>query len=276
MSEILNLSFRGVKNNPTEKIRKVENRFRNMNLDIGDYKWSASSDDFNGWLRCDGRSLSRTDYFELFHVIGTSFGSDDISTFKIPDMRGRVLGGVGNSGNVGDATHALGHSVGVENVTLNNTQIPSHSHTGTSNASLTGITSSGTTNNGTTGISVNSVLGHSHTYQDAYFAENVGGGGGNYGTSAGTDNDNSFVWRTAEGGNSTTPQDINTGTSGAHTHSITDSGHTHTFTANITDPTHTHTFTTGNTGGGGSHINIQPTLYAGNLFIYSKYTPDII
>lgn len=41
MSEILNLSFRGVRNNPTEKIHRVENHFRNMNLDIGDYKWSA-------------------------------------------------------------------------------------------------------------------------------------------------------------------------------------------------------------------------------------------
>ena len=275
MSEILNVSFRGVRNNPSEKLQKVENHFRNMNLDIGDYKWSASANDFKGWLLCDGRSLSRTDYFELFHVIGTSFGSSDIFTFKIPDMRGRVLGGVGNSGNVGDSTHVLGESIGVENVTLDTTQIPSHSHTGTSNASSTAITSSGTTNNGTTGLSVNSVSGHSHTYQDAYFAEHIGGGGGNFGTSSSTDTDNNFLWRTAAGGYSTSPQDINTGTSGGHTHGITDSGHTHTFTANITDPTHTHTFTTQNSGGGGSHLNIQPTLYAGNLFIYSKFTADI-
>lgn len=271
----INSGFKGTKNNPVEKIRKIERHIYNMNLDIGDYKWSAKDNDFNGWLLCDGRSLSRTQYFELFNAIGTSFGTTSASTFKIPNMRGRIIGGVGNSGNENDSTHALGHSVGAENITLSTTQIPSHSHTGTSNASSTGITSGGTTNNSTTGVSVNSVSDHSHTYQDAYFAENLGGGG-NFGTSADTDSDNRFVYRTAAGGNSTTPQDLNTGSSGGHTHGITDTGHTHTFTANITDPTHTHTFTTQNTGGGESHPNIQPTLYAGNLFIYAKFTPDIV
>ena len=271
----INAGYKGVKNNSTEKIRKIERHIYNMNLDIGDYKWSAKETDFNGWLRCDGRSLSRTEYFELFNAIGTSFGSNNGTTFKIPDMRGRVIANVGNSGNEDDAIHTLGDSLGFENITLETTQIPSHSHTGTSNASSTGITSGGTTNNSTTGVTVNSVSDHSHTYQDAYFAENIGGGG-NFGTSASVDNDNSFVWRTAEGGNSTTPSNINTGNSGGHNHGITDAGHTHTFTANITDPTHTHTFTTQNTGGGDSHPNIQPTLYAGNMFIYAKFTPDII
>lgn len=32
---------------------------------------------------------------------------------------------------------------------------------------------------------------------------------------------------------------------------------------------HTHSFTTGNTGGGQSHDNMQPTLFVGNVFIYS-------
>jgi microcystin-dependent protein len=272
----INSGFKGTKNNPTEKIRKIERHIYNMNLDIGDFKWSAKDTDFNGWLLCDGRSLSRTAYFELFQAIGTSFGSNNSTTFKIPDMRGRVIGGVGNSGNEDDDTHALGDSVGTENVTLSTDQIPSHSHTGTSNASSTGITSSGTTNNSTTGVTVNSVSGHTHTYQDAYFAENIGNGAGNFGTNADTDGDNAFIWRTAEGGNSNTPQNINTGTSGSHDHGITDTGHTHTFTANISDPTHTHTFTTQNTGGGESHPNLQPTLYAGNMFIYAKFTPEII
>lgn len=221
--------------------------------------------------------ILRNDYPELFRTIGTSFGSTNGSNFKLPNMTGRVLGAVGNAASgAGDVTHEIGHSVGTENITLSTTQIPSHSHTGTTTASSTGITSSGTTNNGTTGLSVNSVSGHSHTYNDAYFSENLGPGGGNYGTSAATDNDNSFVWRTASGGNSSSPQDINTSTSGGHTHGVTDAGHTHTFTANITDPTHTHTFTTQNTGGGESHPNLQPTLYAGNLFIFAKYLPDIV
>jgi microcystin-dependent protein len=272
MNGRINATFRGTKNNPNEKIKRIDNVITNMNLDIGDFKWSVSDVDFKGWLKCDGRIVLRNDYPELFRVIGTSFGSTNGNNFRIPNMTGKIIGAVGNAGNAGDATHALGHSVGAENITLNSSQIPAHSHTGTTDASSTGITSSGTTNNSTTGVSVNSDGSHTHVYQDAYFAENFGGGG-NFGTSASTDNDNRFRWRTAEGGNSVTPSDLNTGSSGSHTHGITDAGHTHTFTANISDPTHTHNFTTQNTGGGGSHPNLQPTLYAGNLFIYAKFTP---
>jgi microcystin-dependent protein len=274
MNEQLNSNFKGTKNNPYEKVRKIETVITNMNLDIGDMKWSVATTDFKGWLLCDGRTVLRSDYADLFRIIGTSFGSTNSTNFRIPDATGKVIGAVGNAGNAGDVTHELGDVVGAENITLSSSQIPSHSHSGTSQASSTGITSSGTTNNSTTGVSVNSDGSHSHTYQDAYFAENFGGGG-NFGTSAGTDNDNRFRWRTAEGGNSTSPSDLNTSTAGAHTHGTSDPGHTHSFVSTITDPTHTHTFTTQNTGGGGSHPNLQPTIYVGNLFIYAKFYPNI-
>jgi microcystin-dependent protein len=37
----------------------------------------------------------------------------------------------------------------------------------------------------------------------------------------------------------------------------------------ITTQPHTHTFTTNNTGGSNAHNNMQPTLFMGNMFIYS-------
>ncbi len=46
-----------------------------------------------GFLLCNGASLSRTEYPELFSVIGTKCGSDSPSTFKIPDTHHRVLEG---------------------------------------------------------------------------------------------------------------------------------------------------------------------------------------
>jgi hypothetical protein len=39
---------------------------------VGDIKMSVYNSDFYGWLKCDGRSLSRTTYAELFSIIGTS------------------------------------------------------------------------------------------------------------------------------------------------------------------------------------------------------------
>lgn len=42
-----------------------------------------------GFFICDGSSLLRTDYADLFAVIGTSWGSSSATTFNLPDLRGR-------------------------------------------------------------------------------------------------------------------------------------------------------------------------------------------
>lgn len=47
-----------------------------------------------GWLLCDGTSLSRTTYANLFDAIGTAHGSVDANSFSLPDLRGRFLRGV--------------------------------------------------------------------------------------------------------------------------------------------------------------------------------------
>lgn len=52
-----------------------------------------------GWLLCDGSSVSRTTYANLFAVIGATHGSGDGSTtFGLPDGRGRVIAGKGDMG----------------------------------------------------------------------------------------------------------------------------------------------------------------------------------
>jgi microcystin-dependent protein len=48
-----------------------------------------------GWLYCNGNSVSRTDYADLFAVTGEANGSGDgVSTFTLPDFRGTFLRGV--------------------------------------------------------------------------------------------------------------------------------------------------------------------------------------
>jgi microcystin-dependent protein len=42
------------------------------------------------WLKCDGRPLPIDQYQALFSLIGTTYGGDGISNFRIPDMRGRL------------------------------------------------------------------------------------------------------------------------------------------------------------------------------------------
>ena len=92
----------------------------------GDLKYSVQSSDHNGWLKCDGRSLSRTSYAKLFEIIGTAFGSDNSETFKLPDCRGRVLGTIGTGS--GLTARSLGASVGTETHTLSVEEMPTHSH----------------------------------------------------------------------------------------------------------------------------------------------------
>lgn len=52
----------------------------------------------SGWFLCQGQAISRTDYADLFAVIGTAFGSGNGSTtFNIPDLRESVPVGVGEN-----------------------------------------------------------------------------------------------------------------------------------------------------------------------------------
>lgn len=53
----------------------------------------------SGYLLCNGQAVSRTNYAELFTVIGTAFGSGDGSTtFNVPDLRESVPKGAGLTG----------------------------------------------------------------------------------------------------------------------------------------------------------------------------------
>ena len=176
-------------------------------------QYAASSSPL-GWLLCDGSAVSRTTYARLFSVISTTYGvGNGFTTFNVPNLQGRVPVGL----NPTDPTFNTLNNVGGEKQhILTVGELAAHAHTG--------ITQS--------------AGDHTHNYNDAYFAENRGGGGGKLGTSSTTDTDNDFYWRTAAGGYSTSPQDIATSTAGAHTHN----------------------FTTNATGSSNPHNNLQPYI----------------
>lgn len=63
---------------------------------IGDIKASLQQANHGDWLLCNGQEVSRTEYEDLFNLIGISFGSgDNINTFNVPDYRGKFLRGLG-------------------------------------------------------------------------------------------------------------------------------------------------------------------------------------
>ncbi len=48
----------------------------------------------DGFLLCDGQTYSREAFKSLFNAIGINHGSDNGTTFRVPDYRGRFLRGV--------------------------------------------------------------------------------------------------------------------------------------------------------------------------------------
>ena len=50
----------------------------------------------SGWAVCDGRLLSIAQNSALFALLGTTYGGDGMTTFGLPDLRGRVAMGMGN------------------------------------------------------------------------------------------------------------------------------------------------------------------------------------
>lgn len=51
----------------------------------------------DGYLLCSGTSLLRTDYPDLFKVIGTTYGSADSTHFNLPNIKGKTIIGVDTS-----------------------------------------------------------------------------------------------------------------------------------------------------------------------------------
>lgn len=81
----------------------------------------------NGWLDCDGRLLSIADYEVLYTLLGTTYGGDGVNTFGLPNMCGRVP--IHQGTGLGLSPYVLGQLAGTESVTLNSSQMPSHTHT---------------------------------------------------------------------------------------------------------------------------------------------------
>jgi microcystin-dependent protein len=82
-----------------------------------------------GWAFCDGQLLPISQNTALFSLIGTFYGGDGKSNFALPNMQGNVPVHTGaNQPGPGLSNYVLGETGGSENVTLLESEIPSHSH----------------------------------------------------------------------------------------------------------------------------------------------------
>lgn len=158
-----------------------------------------------GWLVCAGQALSRASFPDLFAAIGTAYGAPDGSTFNLPDCRGRVSAGrdIDQGGFAGRLTTPNSQTIGAAG--------------GAQTVTLT--TGQMPTHTHTVTGSTDAVADHVHA-----IALEGGGGGGTRVTGV----------PSGPGGS------VNTGASGAHSHTITVSA--------------------ANAGSSEAHSNVQPTI----------------
>lgn len=94
---------------------------------LGEIRMFAGNFEPKNWAFCEGQLLSINSNPALYSLVGTIYGGNGITTFGLPDFRGRAPIGVGSG--PGLSTQILGQKKGTETNVLSVSNLPSHSHT---------------------------------------------------------------------------------------------------------------------------------------------------
>jgi len=206
-----------------------------------------------GWLLCDGTVYPISSYPKLAAVLGATYGGDGSTTFAVPDCRGRVTAGTGNSTDTGGVLsgYYLGQKYGFYLQSIAAAHLPA------------------------VAVTIDAVGDHAHTgYTDIQGLHGHGGNTDGQGVHA-----HSVTDRGASGGGGTTGafpiysagfsfQGGSTDSQGNHAHNITttnDGNHQHniqTYNAGA----HAHT---GRIAGGGVQFDMRNPLIAFNKIIFA-------
>jgi microcystin-dependent protein len=94
---------------------------------IGQMTLFAGSYCPRSWAMADGQILAISSNQALFSLLGTIYGGDGRTTFALPDLRGRVPVHMGTGPGLSPVPQ--GQKFGREIVSLDSSNLPSHSHT---------------------------------------------------------------------------------------------------------------------------------------------------
>jgi microcystin-dependent protein len=85
------------------------------------YDWAPKN-----YALCANAQLSIAQNTALFSILGTTYGGNGVSTFALPDLRGRTYVGWGQGPGLSD--YVLGELTGTQAVTLLQSNLPQHNH----------------------------------------------------------------------------------------------------------------------------------------------------
>jgi microcystin-dependent protein len=97
-----------------------------MDTYLGEIRIFAGNFAPAGWAFCNGQLLAINQNMALYSLLGVTYGGNGVTTFALPDLRGRfpMHAGAGN----GLSQRLQGQQVGSESVTLTEAQLPGHVH----------------------------------------------------------------------------------------------------------------------------------------------------
>jgi microcystin-dependent protein len=140
---------------------------------VGEIRMFAGNFPPNGWMFCQGQTMSIAENDALFTLIGTTYGGDGLTTFNLPDLSSRIPihMGTGPDG----TTYQIGEKAGTEQETLTTQQMPTHTHAFTASLNVAGGLSP---NNAVTGESNSVTLYRAGTAAVALSGQAIGSAGG--------------------------------------------------------------------------------------------------
>lgn len=130
---------------------------------VGELSLTGSNFCPRGTFETAGQLLPISLYTTLFSLLGTTYGGDGRATFGLPDLRGRRAIGDGNL--PGGSTTRLGQKGGFETITLNQTNLPVHSHTAELRGENAVLANSKNPNGGTKALTAANVYSNTNAPQ---------------------------------------------------------------------------------------------------------------
>ena len=98
------------------------------------------------WAYCNGQIIAINQNTALFSLLGTTYGSNGVQNFALPNFQGRAAVGVGQGAGLSNVV--LGEVAGSQNVTLTVNNLAAHTHPVTATLGATSAAPNTDENNG--------------------------------------------------------------------------------------------------------------------------------
>ncbi|MGB0682562.1 MAG: phage tail protein [Magnetovibrionaceae bacterium] len=124
--------------------------------------WTAATYCPRNFGVASGGLVSISSFQALYSLVGTTFGGNGITTFGIPDLRGRAMVGAGQGPGLTNVFR--GQIFGQEDIVFTTNEMPAHNHTASVSLGFSGE------------VQASSAVGDETSPQDAYPAARQTGG----------------------------------------------------------------------------------------------------